>query len=103
MKVNNPILPGFYPDPCALRVGRDWYVATSTFEWFPGVEIHHSVDLLHWDLVARPLAKFFPARSYGVVMRKGRLPSPQARAFMDLIQPDLFARRDYYDSGHSER
>ncbi len=56
MKANNPILPGFHPDPCALRVGRDWYVATSTFEWFPGVEIHHSVDLLHWDLVARPLA-----------------------------------------------
>ena len=56
MKVNNPILPGFHPDPCALRVGRDWYVATSTFEWFPGVEIHHSVDLVHWELVARPLA-----------------------------------------------
>ena len=36
-------------------------------------------------------------------MRKGRLPSPQARAFMDLIQPDLFQRRDYYESGHSER
>ena len=53
--------------------------------------------------MTRPLDRFFPARSYGVVMRKGRLPSPQARAFMDLIQPDLFLRRDYYEGGHSER
>lgn len=55
MKVQNPILPGFHPDPCALRVQGDYYVATSTFEWFPGVEIHHSTDLAHWTLVARPL------------------------------------------------
>ena len=55
MIVANPILPGFHPDPCAVRVGGDYYIATSTFEWFPGVEIHHSTDLLHWTLVARPL------------------------------------------------
>ena len=55
MLIANPILPGFHPDPCALRVGGDYYVATSTFEWFPGVEIHQSTDLAHWTLVARPL------------------------------------------------
>jgi xylan 1,4-beta-xylosidase len=55
MIVRNPILPGFHPDPCAVRVGGDYYVATSTFEWFPGVEIHHSTDLAHWTLLARPL------------------------------------------------
>ena len=53
--VTNPVLPGFHPDPCAVRVGGDYYLATSTFEWFPGVEIHHSTDLAHWTLVARPL------------------------------------------------
>lgn len=51
----NPILKGFNPDPSILRVGDDYYIATSTFEWFPGVQIHHSKDLLHWHLLSRPL------------------------------------------------
>jgi xylan 1,4-beta-xylosidase len=56
-RVRNPILPGFNPDPSIVRVGDDYYVATSTFEWFPGVQIHHSRDLVHWRLVARPLTR----------------------------------------------
>ncbi len=55
MKITNPILPGYNPDPSILRVGDDYYIATSTFEWFPGVRIHHSRDLKHWELVALPL------------------------------------------------
>lgn len=54
-EIHNPILRGFNPDPSIVRVGGDYYIATSTFEWFPGVQIHHSRDLVHWDLVARPL------------------------------------------------
>lgn len=42
-------------DPSVLRVGDDYYIATSTFEWYPGVQIHHSKDLANWDLVVRPL------------------------------------------------
>ncbi len=53
--ITNPILRGFNPDPSILRVGDDYYIATSTFEWFPGVQIHHSRDLIHWKLIARPL------------------------------------------------
>lgn len=53
--INNPILRGFNPDPSIIRVGDDYYIATSTFEWFPGVQIHHSKDLVNWELVARPL------------------------------------------------
>jgi xylan 1,4-beta-xylosidase len=53
--IRNPILPGFNPDPSIVRVGEDYYIATSTFEWFPGVQIHHSRDLVNWELVARPL------------------------------------------------
>ena len=53
--IRNPILPGFNPDPSIVRVGEDYYIATSTFEWFPGVQIHHSRDLATWTLVARPL------------------------------------------------
>ena len=55
--ISNPILPGFNPDPSILRVGDDFYIATSTFEWYPGVQIHHSRDLKHWRLIGRPLAR----------------------------------------------
>ena len=55
MTIRNPILRGFNPDPSILRVGDDYYIATSTFEWFPGVQIHHSRDLVHWTLLTRPL------------------------------------------------
>jgi len=53
--IRNPVLPGFNPDPSICRVGDDYYIATSTFEWFPGVQIHHSRDLVNWRLVRRPL------------------------------------------------
>jgi xylan 1,4-beta-xylosidase len=49
--IRNPVLPGFHPDPSILRVGGDYYIATSTFEWYPGVRVHHSTDLVDW----RPL------------------------------------------------
>ncbi|GAA5173822.1 glycoside hydrolase family 43 protein [Modicisalibacter zincidurans] len=53
----NPILPGFNPDPSICRVGKDYYIATSTFEWYPGVQIHHSTDLVNWRLIRRPLER----------------------------------------------
>ena len=55
--IRNPILPGFNPDPSILRVGDDYYIATSTFEWYPGVQIHHSRDMANWELVTRPLTR----------------------------------------------
>ncbi|KAL4864086.1 hypothetical protein BDV12DRAFT_176684 [Aspergillus spectabilis] len=56
-RIRNPILPGFNPDPSILRVNDDYYIATSTFEWYPGVQIHHSKDLANWDLITRPLTR----------------------------------------------
>ena len=56
-EIRNPILPGFNPDPSIVRVGDDYYIATSTFEWYPGVQIHHSRDLVHWRLKTRPLKR----------------------------------------------
>jgi xylan 1,4-beta-xylosidase len=53
--IHNPILRGFNPDPSICRVGEDYYIATSTFEWYPGVQIHHSRDLVNWRLARRPL------------------------------------------------
>ena len=57
MKIQNPILRGFNPDPSIVRVGDDYYIATSTFEWFPGVQVHHSRDLVHWRLLTHPLRR----------------------------------------------
>ncbi|WP_176086849.1 glycoside hydrolase family 43 protein [Martelella sp. HB161492] len=57
MTIHNPILRGFNPDPSICRVGKTFYIATSTFEWFPGVQIHASEDLSSWKLVSRPLTR----------------------------------------------
>lgn len=56
-RIRNPILPGSHPDPSILRVGDDYYIATSTFEWFPGVQLHHSRDLVHWRLIGHALTR----------------------------------------------
>ena len=53
--IKNPILRGFNPDPSILRVKNDFYIAVSTFEWFPGVVIYHSKDLDNWRILSRPL------------------------------------------------
>src|SRR6185312_2758353 len=55
--IQNPILRGFNPDPSICKVGDDYYIATSTFEWFPGVQIHHSRDLVNWRLLTHPLQR----------------------------------------------
>ena len=53
----NPILPGFYPDPSICRVGEDYYLINSTFEFFPGLPIHHSRDLVNWRPVGHVLTR----------------------------------------------
>ena len=47
----NPIIPGGFPDPSICRVGDDYYIVNSSFEYFPGLPIHHSKDLVNWELV----------------------------------------------------
>lgn len=93
------------PYTVALEVGG-WEVIKQYVAMGLGISIVTSICLTDADrerLVARSLAEWFPARSYGVVMRRGKYLSPQARAFADLIQPDLFMRRGHDDSGPSER
>lgn len=55
--INNPILTGFCPDPSIIRVGEDYYIATSTFEWWPGVHLFHSRDLANWEQIPSPLRR----------------------------------------------
>ena len=64
--ISNPILRGFNPDPSIVRVGGDYYIATSTFEWFPGVQIHHSRDLAQ-----APSSKAAPATRVLLAARSG--------------------------------
>ena len=64
--IQNPIIRGFNPDPSIIRVGDDYYIATSTFEWFPGVQIHHSRDLQNWQLISRPLNRVLQLDMLGV-------------------------------------
>jgi len=54
--IQNPILPGFNADPSIIRVEDTYYIANSTFEWFPGVRLHESKDLEHWNLLPAPLS-----------------------------------------------
>ncbi len=56
-RVINPVLRGFNPDPSICFADGTYFIATSTFEWFPGVQIHASRDLRSWRLAARPLAE----------------------------------------------
>ena len=54
-KYENPIIPGFNPDPSICRVGEDYYLVTSTFEYFPGVPVYHSRDLVNWEIIGHAL------------------------------------------------
>ena len=51
----NPIIPGCYPDPSICRVDEDYYLVTSTFEYFPGLPIFHSRDLVNWQQIGHVL------------------------------------------------
>lgn len=53
----NPVLRGMNPDPSILRVGHDYYLATSSFEYFPSCPIYHSLDLVHWQRIGYALSR----------------------------------------------
>ena len=55
-QIKNPVLPGFNADPSIIRVDDTYYIANSTFEWFPGVRLHESKDMVHWKLLPSALS-----------------------------------------------
>jgi len=57
MPYRNPVIPGFYPDPSVCRVGEDYYLVTSSFEYFPGVPVFHSRDLVNWRQIGHCLTR----------------------------------------------
>ena len=81
----NPILSGFYPDPSICRVGADYYLITSTFEYFPGLAIFHSRDLVHWRQIGH------------VLNRPSQLPLDGVRPSGGLYAPTIrFSRGVFY-------
>jgi xylan 1,4-beta-xylosidase len=73
----NPVLSGFHADPSICRVGDDYYLVHSTFEFFPGVPIFHSQDLVHWRQIGH------------VLTRKSQLPLEKMRASGGIFAPTL--------------
>lgn len=53
----NPVIPGFHPDPSVCRVGDDFYLVNSSFQYFPGVSVFHSKDLIHWEQIGNCLTR----------------------------------------------
>ena len=93
------------PYRVAIEVGG-WEVIKQYVAMGLGISIVTGICISEYDrtrLAVRNMRRYFPQRSYGVVVRKGKYLSAQARAFIDRIKPGLFARGDYYEAGHSER
>jgi xylan 1,4-beta-xylosidase len=77
MKYNNPVISGFHPDPSICKVGEDFYLVTSSFEYFPGVPIFHSRDLVNWKQIGHCLT------------RDSQLPLHESKSSMGIFAPTL--------------
>ncbi len=76
--VRNPILPGCHPDPSICRVGDDYYLVTSTFEYFPGLPVFHSTDLARWECIG-PVVTRSDQLDYAGIASSGGLYAPTIR------------------------
>ncbi|QNF29665.1 glycoside hydrolase family 43 protein [Metabacillus elymi] len=102
-KITNPILRGFNPDPSFLRVEDDYYIATSTFEWFPGVQIHHSKDLVNWRLLTHALTRKSQVNMEGNI-NSGGVWAPcltYSEGTFYLIYTDVKSRKGAYKDTHN--
>ncbi|MCR5178656.1 MAG: family 43 glycosylhydrolase [Lachnospiraceae bacterium] len=52
---HNPVVRGFFPDPSVIRVGTDYYMVNSTFQYFPAIVISHSTDMVHWEIIGHAI------------------------------------------------
>lgn len=73
----NPIIPGFHPDPSVCCVGEDFYLVNSSFQYFPGVPIYHSKDLVNWELIGN------------VLDRESQLPLRGATSWRGIYAPTI--------------
>lgn len=71
------MLSGFHPDPSCVRVGDDYYLVNSSFQYFPGVPIYHSKDLVNWEQVGN------------VLTRESQLPLKDATSWLGIYAPTI--------------
>jgi len=84
-QTTNPILPGFHPDPSICRVGNDYYIVNSSFQYFPGVPVYHSRDLQTWQLIGN------------VLDRPSQLPLKGATSWQGIYAPTIrYDKGTYY-------
>jgi len=73
----NPVLPGFYPDPSICKVNDDYYMVNSSFGYFPGVPIFHSTNLVNWEQIGY------------VLDREEQLPLAKAQTTLGIFAPTI--------------
>ena len=91
--IRNPVLPGFHPDPSIVRVGGEFVLANSTFEWCPGVRLNRSEDLARWE----PLGGALDFESTGLDGWQGDVAAFYAGPPTD--QGELAAVRGFHGAG----
>ena len=74
---HNPVIPGYHPDPSVCRVGDDFYLVNSSFQYFPGVPIFQSRDLVHWTQIGN------------VLDRESQLPLKGASSWLGIYAPTI--------------
>lgn len=84
MTYHNPVIPGFHPDPSVCRVGDKYYLVTSSFEYFPGVPIFESLDLVNWRQIGHCLT------------RNSQLPLEGAGSSKGIFAPTLRFHQDWF-------
>ena len=86
----NPVLPGFHADPSVCTNGKDFYLVNSTFQYFPGVPVFHSKDLIHWEQVGNCLSRNRSLTSQGFTHKT----SPNWAGLMraSMLQPSAIMR-----------
>lgn len=84
MKYKNPIISGYHPDPSICRVGEDYYIVNSSFEYYPGVPIYHSKNLVNWTLEGYCLSS------------KGQLPLEKCRPSGGIYAPTIRYHEDTF-------
>lgn len=77
--LSNPVIPGFHPDPSVCRVGDDYYAVCSSFEYFPGIPVFHSRDLVHWTQIGNALDRPSQLRLPPDMASSGGLYAPTLR------------------------
>jgi len=76
-QLRNPVIPGYHPDPSVCRVGDHYYLVNSSFQYFPGVPIYHSKDLVNWELIGN------------VLDRESQLPLKGASSWLGIYAPTI--------------